>query len=220
MNRNKRHGISLFANKNLEENLFLIKSNLSSTKTFLKAYSDYPSSNVTTIQYEDNNKTTFYDTQRRQQPERKRRKTFTLRKRMQLVNQNMIDNVFKVEEKKQSRNTFNRFINRELTSTKYSERSTPIFNEMSQKVSFMKNTINFIFPRIYDLKQKERMREINEKNIEMNKKFRSRKQIYNLNLKDYIDFSPCINISKYNLKAFFFGQEIADKAGINAARNN
>ena len=179
MNRNKRHGISLFANKNLEENLFLIKSNLSSTKTFLKAYSDYPSSNVTTIQYEDNNKTTFYDTQRRQQPERKRRKTFTLRKRMQLVNQNMIDNVFKVEEKKQSRNTFNRFINRELTSTKYSERSTPIFNEMSQKVSFMKNTINFIFPRIYDLKQKERMREINEKNIEMNKKFRSRKQIYN-----------------------------------------
>lgn len=198
MNRNKRHGISLFANKNLEENLFLIKSNLSSTKTFLKAYSDYPSSNVTTIQYEDNNKTTFYDTQRRQQPERKRRKTFTLRKRMQLVNQNMIDNVFKVEEKKQSRNTFNRFINRELTSTKYSERSTPIFNEMSQKVSFMKNTINFIFPRIYDLKQKERMREINEKNIEMNKKFRSRKQIYNLNLKDYIDFSPCINISKYN----------------------
>ena len=41
---------------------------------------------------------------------------------------------------------------------------TPIFNEMSQKVSFMKNTINFIFPRIYDLKQKERMREINEKN--------------------------------------------------------
>ena len=189
MNRNKRHGISLFANKNLEENLFLIKSNLSSTKTFLKAYSDYPSSNVTTIQYEDNNKTTFYDTQRRQQPERKRRKTFTLRKRMQLVNQNMIDNVFKVEEKKQSRNTFNRFINRELTSTKYSERSTPIFNEMSQKVSFMKNTINFIFPRIYDLKQKERMREINEKNIEMNKKFRSRKQIYNLNLKDYIDFS-------------------------------
>ena len=198
MNRNKRHGISLFANKNLEENLFLIKSNLSSTKTFLKAYSDYPSSNVTTIQYEYNNKTTFYDTQRRQQPERKRRKTFTLRKRMQLVNQNMIDNVFKVEEKKQSRNTFNRFINRELTSTKYSERSTPIFNEMSQKVSFMKNTINFIFPRIYDLKQKERMREINEKNIEMNKKFRSRKQIYNLNLKDYIDFSPCINISKYN----------------------
>ena len=198
MNRNKRHGISLFANKNLEENLFLIKSNLSSTKTFLKAYSDYPSSNVTTIQYEDNNKTTFYDTQRRQQPERKRRKTFTLRKRMQLVNQNMIDNVFKVEEKKQSRNTFNRFINRELTSTKYSEKSTPIFNEMSQKVSFMKNTINFIFPRIYDLKQKERMREINEKNIEMNKKFRSRKQIYNLNLKDYIDFSPCINISKYN----------------------
>ena len=198
MNRNKRHGISLFANKNLEENLFLIKSNLSSTKTFLKAYSDYPSSNVTTIQYEDNNKTTFYDTQRRQQPERKRRKTFTLRKRMQLVNQNMIDNVFKVEEKKQSRNTFNRFINRELTSTKYSERSTPIFNEMSQKVSFMKNTINFIFPRIYDLKQKERMREINEKNIEMNKKFRARKQIYNLNLKDYIDFSPCINISKYN----------------------
>ncbi len=198
MNRNKRHGISLFANKNLEENLFLIKSNLSSTKTFLKAYSDYPSSNVTTIQYEDNNKTTFYDTQRRQQPERKRRKTFTLRKRMQLVNQNMIDNVFKVEEKKQSRNTFNRFINRELTSTKYSERSTPIFNEMSQKVSFMKNTINFIFPRIYDLKQKERMREINEKNIEMNKKFRSRKQIYNLNLKDYIDFSPCIGISKYN----------------------
>ena len=198
MNRNKRHGISLFANKNLEENLFLIKSNLSSTKTFLKAYSDYPSSNVTTIQYEDNNKTTFYDTQRRQQPERKRRKTFTLRKRMQLVNQNMIDNVFKVEEKKQSRNTFNRFINRELTSTKYSERSTPIFNEMSQKVSFMKNTINFIFPRIYDLKQKERMREINEKNIEMNKKFRSRKQIYNLNLKDYIDFSPCINIAKYN----------------------
>ena len=198
MNRNKRHGISLFANKNLEENLFLIKSNLSSTKTFLKAYSDYPSSNVTTIQYEDNNKTTFYDTQRRQQPERKRRKTFTLRKRMQLVNQNMIDNVFKVEEKKQSRNTFNRFINRELTSTKYSERSTPLFNEMSQKVSFMKNTINFIFPRIYDLKQKERMREINEKNIEMNKKFRSRKQIYNLNLKDYIDFSPCINISKYN----------------------
>ena len=198
MNRNKRHGISLFANKNLEENLFLIKSNLSSTKTFLKAYSDYPSSNVTTIQYEDNNKTTFYDTQRRQQPERKRRKTFTLRKRMQLVNQNMIDNVFKVEEKKQSRNTFNRFINRELTSTKYSERSTPIFNEMSQKVSFMKNTINFIFPRIYDLKQKERMREINEKNIEMNKKFRTRKQIYNLNLKDYIDFSPCINISKYN----------------------
>ena len=198
MNRNKRHGISLFANKNLEENLFLIKSNLSSTKTFLKAYSDYPSSNVTTIQYEDNNKTTFYDTQRRHQPERKRRKTFTLRKRMQLVNQNMIDNVFKVEEKKQSRNTFNRFINRELTSTKYSERSTPIFNEMSQKVSFMKNTINFIFPRIYDLKQKERMREINEKNIEMNKKFRSRKQIYNLNLKDYIDFSPCINISKYN----------------------
>ena len=198
MNRNKRHGISLFANKNLEENLFLIKSNLSSTKTFLKAYSDYPSSNVTTIQYEDNNKTTFYDTQRRQQPERKSRKTFTLRKRMQLVNQNMIDNVFKVEEKKQSRNTFNRFINRELTSTKYSERSTPIFNEMSQKVSFMKNTINFIFPRIYDLKQKERMREINEKNIEMNKKFRSRKQIYNLNLKDYIDFSPCINISKYN----------------------
>ena len=198
MNRNKRHGISLLANKNLEENLFLIKSNLSSTKTFLKAYSDYPSSNVTTIQYEDNNKTTFYDTQRRQQPERKRRKTFTLRKRMQLVNQNMIDNVFKVEEKKQSRNTFNRFINRELTSTKYSERSTPIFNEMSQKVSFMKNTINFIFPRIYDLKQKERMREINEKNIEMNKKFRSRKQIYNLNLKDYIDFSPCINISKYN----------------------
>ena len=198
MNRNKRHGISLFANKNLEENLFLIKSNLSSTKTFLKAYSDYPSSNVTTIQYEDNNKTTFYDTQRRQQPERKRRKTFTLRKRMQLVNQNMIDNVFKVEEKKQSTNTFNRFINRELTSTKYSERSTPIFNEMSQKVSFMKNTINFIFPRIYDLKQKERMREINEKNIEMNKKFRSRKQIYNLNLKDYIDFSPCINISKYN----------------------
>ena len=197
MNRNKRHGISLFANKNLEENLFLIKSNLSSPKTFLKAYSDYPSSNVTTIQYEDNNKTTFYDTQRRQQPERKRRKTFTLRKRMQLVNQNMIDNVFKVEEKKQSRNTFNRFINRELTSTKYSERSTPIFNEMSQKVSFMKNTINFIFPRIYDLKQKERMREINEKNIEMNKKFRSRKQIYNLNLKDYIDFSPCINISKY-----------------------
>ena len=181
-----------------EENLFLIKSNLSSTKTFLKAYSDYPSSNVTTIQYEDNNKTTFYDTQRRQQPERKRRKTLTLRKRMQLVNQNMIDNVFKVEEKKQSRNTFNRFINRELTSTKYSERSTPIFNEMSQKVSFMKNTINFIFPRIYDLKQKERMREINEKNIEMNKKFRSRKQIYNLNLKDYIDFSPCINISKYN----------------------
>ena len=198
MNRNKRHGISLFANKNLEENLFLIKSNLSSTKTFLKAYSDYPSSNVTTIQYEDKNKTTFYETQRRQQPERKRRKTFTLRKRMQLVNQNMIDNVFKVEEKKQSRNTFNRFINRELTSTKYSERSTPIFNEMSQKVSFMKNTINFIFPRIYDLKQKERMREINEKNIEMNKKFRSRKQIYNLNLKDYIDFSPCINISKYN----------------------
>lgn len=198
MNRNKRHGISLFANKNLEENLFLIKSNLSSTKTFLKAYSDYPSSNVTTIQYEDNNKTTFYDTQRRQQPEIKRRKTFTLRKRMQLVNQNMIDNVFKVEEKKQSTNTFNRFINRELTSTKYSERSTPIFNEMSQKVSFMKNTINFIFPRIYDLKQKERMREINEKNIEMNKKFRSRKQIYNLNLKDYIDFSPCINISKYN----------------------
>ena len=198
MNRNKRHGISLFANKNLEENLFLIKSNLSSTKTFLKAYSDYPSSNVTTIQYEDNNKTTFYDTQRRQQPERKRRKTFTLRKRMQLVNQNMIDNVFKVEEKKQSRNTFNRFINRELTSTKYSERSTPIFNEMNQKVSFMKNTINFIFPRIYDLKQKERMREINEKNIQMNKKFRSRKQIYNLNLKDYIDFSPCINISKYN----------------------
>ena len=198
MNRNKRHGISLFANKNLEENLFLIKSNLSSTKTFLKAYSDYPSSNVTTIQYEDNNKTTFYDTQRRQQPERKRRKTFTLRKRMQLVNQNMIDNVFKVEEKKQSRNTFNRFINRELTSTKYSERSTPIFNEMSQKVSFMKNTINFIFPRIYDLKQKERMREINEKNIEMNKKFRARKQIYNLNLKDYIDFSPCINIAKYN----------------------
>ena len=198
MNRNKRHGISLFANKNLEENLFLIKSNLSSTKTFLKAYSDYPSSNVTTIQYEDNNKTTFYDTQRRQQPERKRRKTFTLRKRMQLVNQNMIDNVFKVEEKKQSRNTFNRFINRELTSTKYSEKSTPIFNEMSQKVSFMKNTINFIFPRIYDLKQKERMREINEKNIEMNKKFRSRKQIYNLNLKDYIYFSPCINISKYN----------------------
>ena len=76
MNRNKRHGISLFANKNLEENLFLIKSNLSSTKTFLKAYSDYPSSNVTTIQYEDNNKTTFYDTQRRQQPERKRRKTY------------------------------------------------------------------------------------------------------------------------------------------------
>ena len=198
MNRNKRHGISLFANKNLEENLFLIKSNLSSTKTFLKAYSDYPSSNVTTIQYEDNNKTTFYDTQRRQKTERKRRKTFTLRKRMQLVNQNMIDNVFKVEEKKQSRNTFNRFINRELTSTKYSERSTPIFNEMSQKVSFMKNTINFIFPRIYDLKQKERMREINEKNIEMNMKFRARKQIYNLNLKDYIDFSPCINISKYN----------------------
>ena len=198
MNRNKRHGISLFANKNLEENFFLIKSNLSSTKTFLKAYSDYPSSNVTTIQYEDNNKTTFYDTQRRQQPERKRRKTFTLRKRMQLVNQNMIDNVFKVEEKKQSTNTFNRFINRELTSTKYSERSTPIFNEMSQKVSFMKNTINFIFPRIYDLKQKERMREINEKNIEMNKKFRSRKQIYNLNLKDYIDFFSCINIFNYN----------------------
>ena len=42
------------------------------------------------------------------------------------------------------------------------------------------------------------IRSINEKNIEMNKKFRSRKQIYNLNLKDYIDFSPCINISKYN----------------------
>ena len=198
MNRNKRHGISLFANKNLEENLFLIKSNLSSTRTFLKAYSDYPSSNVTTIQYEDNNKTTFYDTQPRQQPERKRDKTITLRKRIKILNQNMIDNVFKVEEKKQSRNTFNRSINREVYSTKYSERSTPIFNEMNQKVSFMKNTINFIFPRIYDLKQKERMREINEKNIQMNKKFRSRKQIYNLNLKDYIDFSPCINISKYN----------------------
>ena len=115
-----------------------------------------------------------------------------------LSNENMINNLFKAEEKKPSRNKLNIFINRERNSAKYSENSTPIFNEINRKVSFMKKTINFIFPRIYDLKQKERSRLINEKNIEMNKKYRYRGQIYNLNYKNYIDFSPCINIAKYN----------------------
>ena len=57
MNRNKRHGISLFAKRNLEEHLFHVKSNLHSTRTFLEAYSNFPSSNVTTIQYDEKNKT-------------------------------------------------------------------------------------------------------------------------------------------------------------------
>ena len=199
MNRNKRHGISLFAKRNLEEHLFHVKSNLHSTRTFLEAYSNFPSSNVTTIQYDEKNKTSFYDTQPRFQPRRKKGKIITLRKRIMLSNQNMIDNLFKVEETKPSRNKLNIFINRERNSNKYSEKSTPIFNEINQKVSFMKNTINFIFPKIYDLKQKERSRTINERNIEMNKKFSLRGQMYKINLKkNYIDFSPCINIAKYN----------------------
>ena len=198
MNRNKRHGISLFAKRNLEEHLFHVKSNLYTTRSFLEAYTHHPSSNVTTIQYDDKYKTSFYDTQPRPQPKRKKGKIITLRKRLLLSNENMINNLFKAEEKKPSRNKLNIFINRERNSTKYSENSTPIFNEINQKVSFMKKTINFIFPRIYDLKQKERSRLINEKNIEMNKKYRYRGQLYNLNHKNYIDFSPCINIAKYN----------------------
>lgn len=208
MDSNQRHHISLFANKNLEEHLYSVKTNLMNTTLFLKAYSRYPTinTNSTTILDEterNQTKDTFnLDTKPRQIIKVNKSKTkILLRKRIQVSNQNMLDNIFKYD-KKNTRNEFNEVISKEPIPSKYSNQSVAIIKLMNHKMNFLKKSINYLFPRIYDLKQKERSHLF--KLSEMKNKTQSKTYVsfYEKDMDEYnrrkcIDFSKCITIRKY-----------------------
>lgn len=193
-----RHHVSLFANKVLRDHLKYVQCNLRTTKNFLNAYSNYPSINSTQPGDENNFNESFYS---KTQPkfERKKEKVskIVLKKGLLTSRQNMLENIFK-PEKITTRNKL-AINNNLLQSSKYSSKSVDIIKLMNKKMNFMKNSINYIFPIIYDLKQRERSKKMNQLDkkykageLKKEKDFRQRFKINN-DIKIY--FSECITIN-------------------------
>ena len=101
MDSNQRHHISLFAKKNLDEHIYAVKTNLLNTTSFLQAYSRYPTINTSTTYLEETErnptKETFtYDSKPRQltrNNNKRKTKVILLRKKIQISNKNMIENI-------------------------------------------------------------------------------------------------------------------------------
>lgn len=209
MASNQRHHISLFAKKNLDEHIYAVKTNLMNTTSFLKAYSRYPTINTNSTTYleeTERNQTKeilTYDSKPRPLTRNNKRKpkVILLRKKIQISNKNMIENIFK-DDKKNTRNELNEVISCEPKPSKYSNQSVEIIQSMNHKMNFLKKSINYLFPRIYDLKQKERSQLF--KLSEMRKKDRVKTHIsfYKKEMDEYrrrqcIDFTKCITIRSY-----------------------
>lgn len=199
-----RHHVSLFANKVLQDHLKYVQFNLQTTKNFLNAYSNYPSIN-STQSGDDNMFNDSFCSKTQPKFEKKKEKVskIVLKKGLLASKQNMLDNIFR-QEKLTTRNipTTN---NNLLQSSKYSSKSVDIIKSVNQKMNFMKKSINYIFPRIYDLKQRERSKNIVqlektylEGKLKKEKEFRRKFKLKN---EIKIDFSECITISnaKFNL---------------------
>ena len=209
MDSNQRHHISLFAKKNLDEHIYAVKTNLLNTTSFLKAYSRYPTINTSTTYLEETErnptKETFtYDSKPRQltrNNNKRKTKVILLRKKIQISNKNMIENIFK-DDKKNTRNEFNEVITHEPKPSKYSNQSVAIIKSMNHKMNFLKKSINYLFPRIYDLKQKERSQLFKLSELKNKDKSKSFISFYKKDMDEYrrrqcIDFTKCITIRSY-----------------------
>ena len=188
MNNQIQLNASLFSAKNIEKNLFRLKHNLKEQKKFLKLYKMYPTANiVNTCNESDTVKESelFLGTEMTSKPKTQRKK-FLLK-----TNKDYIENIFR-ETYRKSRNNADLFFTYELKETKYSNKSVDLITSMSKKTLFMKKTLNYMFPRIYDLRQKERDKKYIEK-IKVHKTQKS-KSIDLYRKRNHLDFSSCVKI--------------------------
>ena len=186
MNIQRQLNVSLFSTKNIEKNLFKLKHNLKEQKKFLKLYKMYPTANiVNTCNESVKESELFLSTETTSKPKTQRKK-FMLK-----TNKDNIENIFR-ETYRKSRNNADLFFTYELKETKYSNKSVDLITSMSKKTLFMKKTLNYMFPRIYDLHQKERDKEYIEK-IKIHKTQKS-KSIDLYRKRNHLDFSSCVKI--------------------------
>lgn len=187
MNNQRELNVSLFSTKNIEKNLFKLKHSLKEQKKFLKLYKMYPTANIVdTCNESDTVKCeSFLSTEMTTKPKKKKKK-FMLK-----TNKDNIENIFR-ETYHKSRNNADLFFTYELKETKYSNKSVELITSMSKKTLFMKKTLNYMFPRIYDLRQKERDKEYFNK-IKIHKAQKS-KSIDLYHERNHLDFSSCVKI--------------------------